>query len=155
MIGMTDVALLDWLGRTLHASEGQSREDSQELYRLIADRLRGEAAQSPSFDRRFNEMLIGILADVQDELGFTDEEKECSNGSAEILHAIRELKAAAPAPVAGDAVAGLPEKWRWRAAGYENPERARIERCAADLAAALAQDRASQAAAPSAPVGVE
>ena len=43
MIGMTDVALLDWLGRTLHASEGQSREDSQELYRLIAARLRGEA----------------------------------------------------------------------------------------------------------------
>ena len=43
MSGMTDVALLDWLGRTLHASEGQSREDSQELYRLIADRLRGEA----------------------------------------------------------------------------------------------------------------
>ena len=36
MIGMTDVALLDWLGRTLHASEGQSREDSQEAMQRVS-----------------------------------------------------------------------------------------------------------------------
>lgn len=45
-----------------------------------------------SFDRRFADMLIGILGDVQDELGFTDEDKLCANGSAEIVAAIRELK---------------------------------------------------------------
>ena len=59
MIGMTDVALLDWLGRTLHASEGQSREDSQELYRLIAARLRGEAqqGQAVAWQYRFRHQL--------------------------------------------------------------------------------------------------
>ncbi|WP_448478108.1 hypothetical protein [Pseudoxanthomonas mexicana] len=43
-------------------------------------------------DDRFTAMLIGIIADVQDALGFTDEDKECSNGSLEIVAAIRELK---------------------------------------------------------------
>ena len=43
-------------------------------------------------DERFTAMLIGIIADVQDELGFTAEDKECSNGSLEIVAAIRELK---------------------------------------------------------------
>ena len=43
-------------------------------------------------DDRFTAMLIGIIADVQAALGFTDEDKECSNGSLEIVAAIRELK---------------------------------------------------------------
>ena len=45
-----------------------------------------------SFDRRFADMLVGILGEVQDELGFTDEDKLCANGSAEIIAAIRDLK---------------------------------------------------------------
>lgn len=44
------------------------------------------------FDKRFAEMLLGILNDVQDELGFTDEDKLCANGSAEIVAEIRGLK---------------------------------------------------------------
>lgn len=42
----------------------------------------------------FTEMLIGVIADVQRELGFTDEEVESANGSMEMVAAIRKLKAA-------------------------------------------------------------
>ena len=44
------------------------------------------------FDKRFAEMLLDILNDVQDELGFTDEDKACQNGSIEIVAAINELR---------------------------------------------------------------
>ncbi|MCS3807854.1 hypothetical protein [Xanthomonas sp. 4461] len=50
-------------------------------------------------DRGFVDLLVSVINDVQNELGFTDEEKECSNGSAEIVIAIRELKDAARQPV--------------------------------------------------------
>lgn len=46
----------------------------------------------------FTEMLIGVIADVQRELGFTDEEVESANGSSEIVAAIRKLKSAPPQP---------------------------------------------------------
>ena len=64
----------------------------------------------------------------------------------------------APAPVAGDAVAKLVDEWRSEERNYaDRPADIAIwatHRCAERLAAALAQDRASQAAAPSAPVAV-
>ncbi len=67
-----------------------------------------------------------------------------------------------PAPVAGDAVADLPREWRQTAHHMRKsnmddnlPHADPYDQCADDLEAALAQDRASQAAAPSAPVGVE
>jgi len=53
------------------------------------------AGDAAGVDQRFTEMLLSILNDVQTALGFTDEEKECANGSAEILEAIRDLKLAA------------------------------------------------------------
>ncbi len=65
------------------------------LSKSTAKRVEALAAASVSErarDERFTAMLIGIIADVQDELGFTDEDKECSNGSLEIVAAIRELK---------------------------------------------------------------
>ncbi|WP_205954377.1 hypothetical protein [Pseudoxanthomonas winnipegensis] len=49
-------------------------------------------------EQRLAEMLIGIIADIQNELGFSDAEKECSNGSLEIVEAIRQLKRAAALP---------------------------------------------------------
>ena len=52
----------------------------------------GASVSERARDDRFTAMLIGIIADVQDALGFTDEDKECSNGSLEIVAAIRELK---------------------------------------------------------------
>ncbi|TAA11249.1 hypothetical protein EA658_16430 [Pseudoxanthomonas winnipegensis] len=60
---------------------------------------------APSLDQRFAEMLIGIIADIQNELGFSDAEKECSNGSLEIVEAIRQLKRDAQQPGVGEAVA--------------------------------------------------
>lgn len=53
------------------------------------------AEQQGAVDRRLTELLLSVINDVQDELGFNDEDKECSNGSAEIVAAIRELKDAA------------------------------------------------------------
>ena len=61
----------------------------------------------------------------------------------------------APAPVAGDAVAKLLQAWDTSPtkAGPDWIEKNARRECAHQLRAALAQDRASQAAAPSAPVG--
>ena len=78
-----------------------------------AEYVRYTRAQPPSAasvserarDDRFTAMLIGIIADVQDALGFTDEDKECSNGSLEIVAAIRELKEQALTQQRGEAVA--------------------------------------------------
>lgn len=67
----------------------------------------GASVSERARDKRFTAMLIGIIADVQDELGFTDEDKECSNGSLEIVAAIRELKEQAltqPLEISGDQV---------------------------------------------------
>lgn len=63
----------------------------------------------------------------------------------------------APAPVAGDAVAKLLQAWDTSPtkAGPDWIEKNARRECAHQLRAALAQDRASQAAAPSAPVEVE
>ena len=58
---------------------------------------------------------------------------------------------AAPAPVAGDAVAKLPAKWRSAKGGPGDYDRGRIaanQHNADELTAALAQDRAAQAGAP-------
>jgi hypothetical protein len=52
----------------------------------------GASVSERARDERFTAMLIGIIADVQDALGFTDEDKECSNGSLEIVDAINELR---------------------------------------------------------------
>lgn len=73
------------------------------IEKLEAALARQEAVAPPTFHARFAEMLVGILNDVQAELGFSDEETECSNGSAEIVAAIRELKQQA-APPASQAV---------------------------------------------------
>ncbi|TAA45680.1 hypothetical protein [Pseudoxanthomonas winnipegensis] len=54
-----------------------------------------------SLDQRLAEMLIGIIGDIQNELGFSDAEKECSNGSLEIVEAIRQLKRDAQRPGLG------------------------------------------------------
>ena len=61
----------------------------------------------------------------------------------------------APAPVAGDAVAALVEQWRKEAYPVTGTKAARLAECADELEVALAQDRASQGAAPSTPVGVD
>ena len=62
----------------------------------------------------------------------------------------------APAPVAGDAVAALLARWReLLAASWSSKQDLRPVRFVQELEAALAQDRASQGAASSAPVGVE
>lgn len=53
----------------------------------------GPAPVVGGVDQRFTELLLSVINDVQNELGFSDEDKECSNGSAEIVDAIRELKA--------------------------------------------------------------
>lgn len=55
------------------------------------------SVESAPLDQRFTQMLVSIINDTQDALGFTDEEKECSNGSLEILTAIRDLKEQAKA----------------------------------------------------------
>ncbi|WP_372362855.1 hypothetical protein ACCQ10_09165 [Xanthomonas sp. NCPPB 1325] len=56
------------------------------------------AARQP-VDTGFVGMLLSVINDVQEELGFTEDDKECGNGSAEIVGAIRELKEAARQPV--------------------------------------------------------
>ena len=65
------------------AARAQEKIATMEAAASVSERAR---------DERFTAMLIGIIADVQDELGFTAEDKECSNGSLEIVAAIRELK---------------------------------------------------------------
>lgn len=81
--------------------------------RIAVETITGDAPHPPASasvserarDDRFTAMLIGIIADVQDALGFTDEDKECSNGSLEIVAAIRELKEQALTQQRGEAAA--------------------------------------------------
>lgn len=54
--------------------------------------IAGALRDAEAWERRFTEMLIGVINDTQNALGFTDEEKECSNGSLEIVAEIRELQ---------------------------------------------------------------
>ena len=83
------------------ARYGRHREDHEKRYRaLLAAAPAASGGEPPSGasvserarDERFTAMLIGIIVDVQDALGFTDEDKECSNGSLEIVDAINELR---------------------------------------------------------------
>ena len=78
------------------------------LSKSTAKRLAAASVSERARDDRFTAMLIGIIADVQDALGFTDEDKECSNGSLEIVAAIRELKEQALTQQRGEPVA-----WRF------------------------------------------
>ena len=50
------------------------------------------AREDASCMHRFAGMLLGGMNDIQDALGFTDEDKLCANGSAEIVAKIRELR---------------------------------------------------------------
>ena len=74
-----------------------------------------------------------------------------------LVEAAKSWLAGFRAPVAGDAVAKLLQAWDTSPtkAGPDWIEKNARRECAHQLRAALAQDRASQAAAPSAPVGVE
>lgn len=69
-----------------------------------------EAAREDAGMRRFADMLLGGLNDIQDALGFTDEDKLCANGSEEMVAEIAELREDA-------------ERYRWlrlRLAGAEH-----------------------------------
>lgn len=85
---------------TAHATWCAEPVGGLEIQYLRADLARQEAVAHPTFHARFAEMLVGILADIQNELGFSDEDVECSNGSVEIVAAIRELKQQAASPAA-------------------------------------------------------
>src|SRR5690606_17121518 len=50
------------------------------------------AREDASCMHRFAGMLLGGMNDIQDALGFTDEDKLCANGSAEIVAEIAELR---------------------------------------------------------------
>lgn len=96
------------LSDALNAENGPTFMGEPALARQEAEGR--DAAGYPIFTP-FAEMLVSIINDVQNELGFSDEEKECSNGSLELVAAIRDLKqrAAPPsAPVGQKAVA-----WRY------------------------------------------
>jgi hypothetical protein len=63
---MTDAMLLDWLGRSLGACEGQSRQDSRELYDHIAARLREQKGEAVAHVLRIDtpqSALVGLYDD--------------------------------------------------------------------------------------------
>jgi len=83
--------------------------------------------------------------EVASYLGADGDDPDSVIAAAMALHGVE--RPAAPTPVTGDAVAGLPEKWRAEAYPVTGTKAARLAECAEELESALAQDRASRAGA--------
>ncbi|GHH52410.1 hypothetical protein [[Pseudomonas] boreopolis] len=77
----------------------RERDEWVDAQYAAVSELEASPESQDTLDRRFTEMLLDIINDVQDELGFDDEDKESANGSIEIVSAIRELKQAVPEDV--------------------------------------------------------
>lgn len=136
--------------RGLIAEIDPQRKPATGEMRHVANELRAIAALSaapaaPALRFEDADALVTHLTDLWCDDGGPGVTWEPARIAVEAIRAWQSK--AALAPVAGDAVSALPRSWRKEAGIQQNHSYARgLDRCAEQLTAALAQDRASQGA---------